>query len=78
MIQPFVKVDFDVVDVPQAPKKALTWHYAIIFAYCELQDVSFQKLDLPHDDIGKSLCTFLKGGYISEALLSNKNPNIWG
>ena len=53
---------------------ALCNHICIL----ELQDVSFQKLDLPHDDIGKSLCTFLKGGYIFEALLSNKNPNIWG
>ena len=74
MIQPFVKVNF----VPQAPKKALTWHYAIIFAYCELQDVSFQKLVLPYGDIGKSLYTFLKGGYIPEALLSSTNPNNWG
>ena len=41
--QPLVKVSFDVVNVPQAPKKAFTWHYAFIFAYCELQGVSFQK-----------------------------------
>ena len=78
MSQPFVKVSFVIVDVPQAPKKALKWHYAIIFAYCELQGVSFQKLVLPHDGIGKSLYTFLKGGYISKALLSNTNPNNWG
>ena len=65
MSQPFVKVNFI----------ALTWHYAIILAYCELQGVSFEKLVLPHDDIGQSLYTFLKGGYIPEALLSNTNPN---
>ena len=56
MSQPFVKVNFI----------ALTWHYAIILAYCELQGVSFEKLVLPHDDIGQSLYTFLKGGYIPE------------
>ena len=67
MSQPFVKVNFI----------ALTWHYAIILAYCELQGVSFEKLVLPHDDVGQSLYTFLKGGYIPEALLSNTNPNNW-
>ena len=46
MSQPFVKVNFI----------ALTWHYAIILAYGELQGVSFEKLVLPHDDIGQS-CT---------------------
>ena len=66
--QTFAKVNFI----------ALTWHYAIILAYCELQGVSFEKLVLPHDDIGQSLYTFLKGGYIPEALLSNANPNNWG
>ena len=64
--QPFVKVSFGVVDVPQAPKNALTWHYEFTFAYCELQGVSFQKFILPHADIGKPLYTFLKGGYIPE------------
>ena len=49
-----------------------------IIAYCELQGVSFQKLVLPHDDIVQSLYTFLKGGSIPEALLSNANPNNWG
>ena len=34
MIQPFVKVNFVVFDVPQAPTNALTGYYAIIFAYC--------------------------------------------
>ena len=53
MGQPFVKVNFVVVDVPQAPTKALTVHCAIIFACCKLQGLSFQKLVLPHDDIGK-------------------------
>ena len=38
--QPFVKVNFVVVDVPQAPAKALTGYYAIIFAYCKLQGVT--------------------------------------
>ena len=77
MSQPFLKANFVVVDVPQAPPKALTGHYAIIFAYCKLQGVSFQKLVLPHDDIGKSLYTFLKDGDIPEALLSNANLNNW-
>ena len=75
MSQPFVKVNFVVVDVPQTPTNTLTECYGIIFAYCKLQSVSFQKLVLPHNDIGKSLYTFLKGGYIPEALLSNTNPN---
>ena len=66
MSQPFMKVSFVVADVPQAPKKTLTWHYAIIFAYCKLQDVSFQKLVLPHNDICKSLYTFLKDDYIPD------------
>ena len=65
MSQLFVKVNFI----------ALTWHYAIILAYCELQGVSFEKLLLPHDNIGQSLYTFLKGGYIPDVLLSNANPN---
>ena len=65
MSQTFVKVNFI----------ALTRHYAIILAYCELQGVSFEKLVLPHDHIGQSLYTFLKTGYIPEALLSNANPN---
>ena len=64
--------------MPQAPSKDLTGYYAIIFAYCKLQGISFQKLVLPHDDIGKSLFTFLKDGYIPETLLSNTNPNTWG
>ena len=75
MNQSFVKVNFAVVDVPQAPTKALTGHYAIIFAYCKLQGVSFKKLVLPHNDIGKSLYTFLKDGYIPEVLLINTNSN---
>ena len=50
-------------------------HYTVIFAYFELQGVSFQKLVLPHNDICKSLYTFLKDGYIPEALLNNTNPN---
>ena len=65
MSQPFVKVNFI----------ALTWHYAIILPYCELQGVSFERLVLPHDDIGQSLYTFLKGDCIPEALPSNANPN---
>ena len=77
MIQPFVKVNFVVFDVPQAPTNALTGYYAIIFAYCNLQGVSFQNLVLPHGGIGKSLYKFLKDGYFPEALLSNTNPNIW-
>ena len=77
MNQSFVKVNFAVVDVPQAPTKALTGHYAIIFAYCKLQGVSFKKLVLPHNDIGKSLYTFLNDGYIPEVLLINTNSN-WG
>ena len=76
--QPFVKVSFRVVDVLEAPKKALTQHYAFIFAYCELQGVSFQKFVLPHADIVKPLYTFLKGGYIPEVLLINTNPNNQG
>ena len=44
--------------------QALTGHYVIIFVYCKLKSVSFQKLVLPHN-IGKSLHTFLKGGFIS-------------
>ena len=74
----FVKVSFGVVDVPQAPKKALTWHYAFIFAYCELQGVSFQKFVLPYSDIGKPLYTFLKDRYMLEVLLSNTNPSNSG
>ena len=31
--QPLVKVNFVVVDVPQAPKKTLAWHYIAIFTY---------------------------------------------
>ena len=78
MSQPFLKINFVVVDVLQAPSKDLTGYYAIIFAYCKLQGISFQKLVLPHDDIGKSLLTFLKDSYIPETLLSNTNPNNWG
>ena len=63
MSQSFVKESFVVVDVLQPPTKTLTGHYAIIFAYCKLQVVSFQKLLLPHNDIDKSLYTF---------------PNNWG
>ena len=74
----FVKLSFGVVDVPQAPKKALTWHYAFIFACCELQGVSFQKFVLPYADIGKTLYTFLKGRYVPDVLLSNTNPNNSG
>ena len=55
----------------------MTWCNYII-TYCELQGVNFQKLVLPHDDIVQSLYTFLKGFSISEALLSNTNPNNWG
>ena len=73
-----MKVSFGVVDVPQAPKKALTWHYAFIFACCELQGVSFQKFVLPYADIGKTLYTFLKGRYVPDVLLSNTNPNNSG
>ena len=62
----FVKVNFIV----------LTWYYAIILAYCELRGVSFEKLVLLHDDISQSLYTFLKGGYIPEALLSNKSEQL--
>ena len=58
MSQPFMKVNFVVVNVPQAPTKALTGHYAITFAYCKLQGVNFQILVLPYNDIGKSLYTF--------------------
>ena len=76
MSQPFLKINFVVADVPQAPAKALTGHQALIFAYCKLQGFSFQKkLVLPPDDIGKSLYTFLQDGYIPENLLSNTNPN---
>ena len=59
--------------MPQTSEKALTGCYGIIFAYRKLQSV--QKLVLPHNGIGKSLYTFLKGGYIPEALLSNTNSN---
>ena len=62
MSQPFVKVNFGAVDVPQAPTKTLTGHYATIFACCKLQGVSFQKLVLPHNDTGKSLYTCPKNG----------------
>ena len=54
MSQPSLKINFVIVDVPQAPSKDLTGYYAIIFAYCKLQGISFQKLVLPHDDIGKT------------------------
>ena len=64
MRQPFVKVNFDVVNVPQAPTKALTGHYATIFAYCKLQGVNFQKLVLPHNDTSESLYTFLNDGIV--------------
>ena len=66
MSQPFMKASFVVAYVRQAPKKTLTWYYAIIFAYCKLQGVSFQKLVLPHNDICKSLYTFLKDDYIPD------------
>ena len=36
MSQPSLKINFVVVDVPQAPSKDLTGYYAIIFAYCKL------------------------------------------
>ena len=78
MSQPFLKINLVVVDVPQAPSKDLRGYYAIIFAYYKLQVVSFQKLVLPYGDIGKSLFTFLKDGYIPETLLSNTNPNNLG
>ena len=78
MSQPFLKINFVVVNVPKAPSKDLTAYYAIIFAYCKLQGISFQKLVLQHDDIGKSLLIFLKDGYIPGTLLSNTNPNNWG
>ena len=70
-----MKVNFIAVDVPQAPAKA--WHYAIIFAYYKLQSVNFQKLVLPHNNVGKLFnCTnFWKKGYIPEALLGNTNSN---
>ena len=60
-----MKVSFVVVDLPKIPAQALTGHYAIIFAYCKLKSASFQKLVLPHNDIGKSSHTFLKEGLIS-------------
>ena len=65
MSQTFVKVSFVVVDLPQTLAQALTGHYAIIFAYCKLKSAAFQKLVLPHKNIGKSLHTFLKGVLIS-------------
>ena len=68
MSQTFVKVNFVVVDLSQTPTQALTGHYGIIFVYCKLKSVSFQKLVLPHNNIGKSLHTFLKGGFISLTL----------
>ena len=52
-IQPFVKVNFVVADVPQPRKKSL-------FAYCKLQSVNFQKLVLPHNDTDKSGVYFLQ------------------
>ena len=64
MRQPFVKVNFDVVNVPQAPTKALTGYYATIFANCKLQVVNFQKLVLPHNDTSKSLYIFLNDGIV--------------
>ena len=66
MSQPFLKINFVAVDVPQAPSKDLKGYYAIIFAYYKLQGISFQKLVLPHDNIGKLLFTFLKDGYVTE------------
>ena len=57
MRQPSVKVNFDVVNVPQAPTKALTGHYATIFAYCKLQVVNFQKL-VYHITILVNHCTY--------------------
>ena len=60
-----MKVNFVVVNLSQTPTQALIGHYGIIFVYCELKSVSFQKLVLLHNDIGKSLHTFLKGGFIS-------------
>ena len=44
MSQTFEKVNFVVVDLPQTPTQALTGHYGIIFTYCKLKSVSFQKL----------------------------------
>ena len=43
-----------------------------------MQSVSFQNIVLPYNNIGKSLYTFLKGGYIPEVLLSNTNSNKRG
>ena len=60
-----MKVNFVVVDLRQTPTQGLTGHYAVIFAYFKLKSVSFQKLVLPHNDIGKSLHTFVKGGFLS-------------
>ena len=54
MSQPSLKINSVVVDVPQALSKDLTGYYAIILAYCKLQGISFQKLVLSHDDIGKT------------------------
>ena len=48
-----MKVNFVVVDLSQTPTQALAGHYVIIFVYCKLKSVSFQKLVLPHNDIGK-------------------------
>ena len=49
MSQPFVKVHFVMVDVPQAPAKALTGHYAIIFSsvYSEVSSSKTINLGLP-------------------------------
>ena len=64
MSQTFMKENFVVVNLPQTPTQALTGHYVIIFAYYKLKSV-LKKLVLPHKDIGKSLHTLLKGGFIS-------------
>ena len=64
MSHTFMKENFVVVNLPQTPTQALTGHYAIIFAYYKLKSV-VKKLVLPHKDIGKSLHTLLKGGFIS-------------
>ena len=42
MSQPFLKINFVVVDVPQAPSKDLTGYYAIIFAIANCRIIVFK------------------------------------
>ena len=42
MSQPFLKINFVVVDVPQAPSKDLTGYYAIIFAIANCRVLVFK------------------------------------